>query len=445
MKHFLVIVWLGLVLFAQSGVDPKTVPSEEAFQKARMLLEMKKYAEAVPYLERLAKHGNKAAMYQLAVLYEKGLGVKKSFERSSYWYKQVASNYAYIQKILDGETAIFSDRIEERFKAQFKGASSAVANEAMLANLQTDTKETRSLLEEFASGKFFGLQPYKANYLLPASYASSRYRRQPSAFKSYKLYDEIEGTKFFDQYGTYDPQTEVEFQLSLMKNLTYNLFGLDETIAAAYTQHSYWQLYSKSSPFRETNYSPEVFVVFPTSPRINERFGLKATRWGYLHQSNGQEGYRSRSWNRLYLQGLFQWENLFLTTRVWYRVPESDKPDAYYRGYIVDKNGSKVLYPDPNEDGDDNPDIIDYMGYGDIAFTYLWHCHQFGGLLRYNFGKGGAHRGAVKLDWSYPFFESHTIFWYLRFFSGYGESLIDYNKNYTKASFGFSFSRGIAQ
>ncbi|WP_456380500.1 phospholipase A [Hydrogenimonas sp.] len=444
MKHFLVIVWLGLALFAQSAADPKSVPAEEAFQKARVLLEMKKYAEAVPYLERLAKHGNKSAMYQLATLYEKGLGVDQSYERSSYWYKQAASGYAYVQKVLDKEAALFSESIAERFKAQFTGVSSAVANEAMLANLQTDTKETRTLLEELTSGKFFGLQPYKANYFLPASFSTRRYRRQPSAFKSYELYDEIAGTDFFDRYGTYDSQTEAEFQFSLKKNLTYNLFGFDETVTAAYTQHSYWQLYSNSSPFRETNYSPEVFVVFPTSPRINERFGLKATRWGYLHQSNGQEGYRSRSWNRLYLQGLFQWENLFLAARVWYRVPEADKPDAYYRGYIVDENGSKVLYPDPNEDGDDNPDILDYMGYGDIAFTYLWHRHQFGGLFRYNFGKGGAHRGAVKLDWSYPFFGSHTIFWYLQFFNGYGESLIDYNKNYTKASFGFSFSRGIA-
>jgi phospholipase A1 len=51
----------------------------------------------------------------------------------------------------------------------------------------------------------------------------------------------------------------------------------------------------------------------------------------------------------------------------------------------------------------------------------------------------------VKLDWYYPFFGSHTTFWYLQFFNGYGESLIDYNRNYTKASFGFSFSRGVAQ
>jgi len=445
MKHFLLLGLMSLLLFAQNTIDPNAVPADEAFKKARLLLEMKNYREAVPYLERLARHGNKAAMYQLATLYEKGLGVPQSFERSSYWYKQAAGGFAYTQKVLDGETAIFSDDFSKRFKAQFSGASNAVANQAMLASLETDTKETRSLLEEFASGRFFGLQPYKANYLLPASYATSRYYRQPSAFKSYALYDEIMGTDFFDQYGTYGSQTEVEFQISLKKNLTYNLFDMDEIIAAAYTQRSYWQLYSASAPFRETNYMPEVFVVFPTSAEVNERLGLKATRWGYLHQSNGQEGYRSRSWNRLYLQGLFQWENLFLTARVWYRLPEADKSEAYYRGYIVDDNGDRILYPDPNEDGDDNPDILDYMGYGDIAFTYLWHRHQFGGLFRYNFGKGGTQRGAVKLDWSYPFFGSHTTFWYLRFFNGYGESLIDYNRNYTKASFGFSFSRGIAQ
>ncbi|BDY12617.1 phospholipase A [Hydrogenimonas cancrithermarum] len=64
-------------------------------------------------------------------------------------------------------------------------------------------------------------------------------------------------------------------------------------------------------------------------------------------------------------------------------------------------------------------------------------------LLGYNFGKGGHQRGAVQFDWSYPFFGSETTFWYLKFFNGYGESLIDYNRNITKASFGFSFSRGV--
>ncbi|WP_456453260.1 hypothetical protein [Hydrogenimonas sp.] len=183
MKHFLLLGLWSLLLFAQNTIDPNAVPADEAFRKARMLLETKNYREALPYLERLARHGNKAAMYQLATLYEKGLGVPQSFERSSYWYKKAAGDYAYTQKILDGQEAVFDPHFSKRLSAQFSGASNAVANQAMLASLETNTPETRNLLEELASGKFFGLKPYKANYLLPASYASRRYARQPPLSK----------------------------------------------------------------------------------------------------------------------------------------------------------------------------------------------------------------------------------------------------------------------
>ncbi|WP_457593970.1 phospholipase A [Hydrogenimonas sp.] len=446
MKRIVTAVAIALGIAAGAlwaAESPKEIPADVAFEKARTLMQQKRFTEALPYLKRLAKHGNKAAMYQLANLYEKGLGVPQDYKKAAEWYRRAAGSYAYTRKILKGQADLFSDDFLQRLKAQFSDASSQAANEAMLASLETDTKETRSLLSEIASGRFFGLQPYKTNYLLPAAYASNLYARHPSAYKSYALYDRIMQTNLYDRYGTYGSHTEVEFQFSLKKNLTYNLFGFGEIITAAYTQHSFWQLYSASSPFRETNYMPEVFVGFPTPPTINESVGLKAVRFGFLHQSNGQEGYRSRSWNRLYLQGLFQHENLFLTARVWYRIPEADKSADYYRGYTFDASGNPILYPDPNEAGDDNPDIVDYMGYGDISFRYLYRRHQFGGLVRYNFNKGGQSRGAVQLEWSYPFLGSKATFWYLKLFNGYGESLIDYNRNVTKLSFGFSFSRGI--
>ncbi len=439
----LLTVLTVVALYGFEAEESNRIPPNVAFENLRNLLQQHRYSEALPYLERLARHGNKAAMYQLARLYEEGKGVEKSYEKAAEWYKRAAGEFAYTQSILEGEEALFSPSFVKRLKAQFSSASSSAANQTMLATLQTDTKETRSLLTEIADGRFFGLQPYKSNYLLPISHASDLYTRHPSAYKSYALYDSIMHSDLFDRYGTYGSHTEVEFQFSLKKNLTYNLFGFGEIVTAAYTQHSFWQLYTASSPFRETNYMPEIFVGIPTPPSIGEAIGLKATRWGFLHQSNGQEGYRSRSWNRLYVQGLFQWENLFLAARAWYRIPEADKSDAYYRGYILDESGRPLLYPDPNESGDDNPDIVDYMGYGDLSFNYLQGRHQFGGTFRYNFNKGGESRGAVELSWSYPFFGSPATFWYAKIFTGYGESLIDYDRHVTKLSFGFSFSRGI--
>lgn len=93
-------------------------------------------------------------------------------------------------------------------------------------------------------------------------------------------------------------------------------------------------------------------------------------------------------------------------------------------------------------DGDDNPDIEDYLGSGDIKISYLYGRSQLGLLLRNNL-KLSDNKGAVEFSFSYPFFNSPNTFWYTKAFTGYGESLIDYNVNVTKVSFGFSFSRGL--
>lgn len=114
-----------------------------------------------------------------------------------------------------------------------------------------------------------------------------------------------------------------------------------------------------------------------------------------------------------------------------------EKYDGYYDG-LVNPSTGKI---EPDNAGDDNPDIQNYLGYGDIKLKYLYGEHEIGSLFRYNFGSGGKNRGAIDAHWSYPFLNSANTFWYVKVFSGYGESLIDYDRSVTKALFGFSFSR----
>jgi phospholipase A1 len=66
----------------------------------------------------------------------------------------------------------------------------------------------------------FGLYAYKSNYILPFSYASSKY-----------LYWDKDGIN-----GVYEKQYETEFQISLRKPVLFNFLGLDETLTFAYTQ-----------------------------------------------------------------------------------------------------------------------------------------------------------------------------------------------------------------
>ena len=248
----------------------------------------------------------------------------------------------------------------------------------------------------------FGLYAYKTNYFLPFAFSNSKYpywndngieQNPPSQYKSY----------------------ESEFQISLRKPLAFNLLGLNDITTFAYTQKVWWQIYADSSPFRETNYEPEIFITLPTSSKWDKLLDLKALRFGFVHESNGRAKEQSRSWNRLYVGTIWQHKTLFTNIRAWYRIPESD---------------------------DDNPDIEDYMGYGDISFIYLYGKNQVGVLLRNNLDFSD-NKGAVRIDWSRPLPDFKDSFWYVKFFDGYGESLIDYNRHVRKLSLGFSFSRGL--
>ncbi len=296
-------------------------------------------------------------------------------------------------KILDSvKSALSADTQREKF---------------LLKKVDKLDKESMLFVKKYFTSDF-GLYAYKANYLLPLSYSSKKY-----------LYWDKDGI-----HGKHQKHYETEFQISLKKPVLFNLLGLNETLTLAYTQRVWWQVYSSSSPFRETNYEPEAFVTFPTPKAFDKEYGLKGLRVGFVHESNGQDGLESRSWNRLYIASIWQSKNIFTKLRIWYRIPEDKKTS-----------------PD-DANGDDNPDITTYMGYGDVTISYIAGKRHFSLLLRNNLHIND-NKGALRLSYSHPLALSKDTFLYMKLFSGYGESLIDYNRYINKVSIGFSFSRGL--
>jgi phospholipase A1 len=384
------------------------------------------YEKALPLLEEEANKGIKPSIYRLAYMYQNGLGVGVNYKKAAFWFQQAASEYSYTLTV-ETEAKKEKKSFFESLHDQINPATNKEGTANLLRHIDTNTSETAHLVDSILYGDFFGLRPYETNFILPIGYSTHKYPH-PSSTNPPNT-NAVQP----DQYSN----TESEFQISLTKMLTYNLFGWNENINFAYTQKVWWQSYSNSAPFRETMYSPEIFIEFPVSGAMNDIYGLKVAQLGFLHESNGQDGYRSRSWNRLYLRGMWQWENLFISTRVWYKIPEKKKYDGYYEGAVNPVSGTY----EPNYPGDDNPNIQDYLGYGDINIKYLYEKHEIGILFRNNLSMGGKNRGAIDVHWSYPFLNSENTFWYVKFFNGYGESLIDYDRSLTKALFGFSFSR----
>ncbi|MBU8869699.1 MAG: phospholipase A [Gemmatimonadales bacterium] len=209
-------------------------------------------------------------------------------------------------------------------------------------------------------------------------------------------------------------ETEVVFQLSAKHDIAGTRFY------TAYTQVSFWQAYDSgnSAPFRDTNYNPEIFYRFPETTL---GFGSLGADAGFEHESNGQRVPLSRSWNLLYLAPSFHGDNWLAYFKLRYRIPEDDKetPDSAV--------------------GDDNPDITDYLGYSDINFYYML---PKGNLLHFLMrGYLGTDKGNVSLNLSFPAPHSESGFLVLRFFSGYGESLMDYNCSITRVGIGFLYNR----
>lgn len=238
----------------------------------------------------------------------------------------------------------------------------------------------------------FAITPHRPNYFL---------------FVTYDSHPNIETYEFADQRA---PENyEVKFQLSFKILLWEKMFGNNGDLFFGYTQRSFWQFYDKalSSPFRETNYEPEMFLKFDTDINV---LGLRNRLFliGFNHQSNGRGEPLSRSWNRIYAEFVAQRGNFVIALKPWYRIPAK-------------------------EEDDDNPDIEKYMGYGELLAAYQLKGHVFSFMLRNNL-RGDENKGAVELGWSFPI--THNVRVYVQYFNGYGESLVDYNDTANRIGFG---------
>ncbi len=258
-------------------------------------------------------------------------------------------------------------------------------------------------LDDAAKQGAFLFRPHRPNYFLPLKYSNS-----PNDTP-------FQGSLVQPDLGL--DHVEAELQLSFKIKGMEGVFGHDDLdLWFGYTITSFWQAYNDtiSSPFRETNYEPEAMLVYRTDYSIGG-FRGRFINLGFAHQSNGRGEGLSRSWNRIYAQFGFERDNLALLIRPWYRIPESD-------------------------DEDDNPDIEDYLGRGDLQLVYRRGRDTYSLVLRNNFDRTD-NRGSLKLNWSFPLYG--RLKGYVQYFNGYGESLIDYNHSQQSLGIGVSLTEGM--
>jgi phospholipase A1 len=149
----------------------------------------------------------------------------------------------------------------------------------------------------------FVMTPHKPNYII---YSYN--------FKNYEDRGTGQPSGGDDSYK----QSEVDFQLSIKFPVWRNIFNTKTHLFAAYTNRSFWQVFDRkdSSPFRETDHEPELWLSHRTKWKL---FGLtnRLIQAGIVHQSNGQSGDSSRSWNRVYTNLIFERGHFYFGIKPW--------------------------------------------------------------------------------------------------------------------------------
>lgn len=215
-------------------------------------------------------------------------------------------------------------------------------------------------------------------------------------------------------------RTEMRVQLSVRTKLAQSLLMPEggqarDSLWFGYTQQSYWQLFSPaiSRPFRTTDHEPELVYVYPMTARLPWGWRWRYSGLGLVHQSNGQSLPLSRSWNRVYLMaGLERGDDWLVTARLWQR-----------------------LHEDPATD--DNPGISDYIGRAELGLA--WNATRADTLaltVRHTLRANA--RGSVRVEWFHQLGHQSNLRLHTALFSGYGDSLIDYNRRRTVFSVGLS-------
>jgi phospholipase A1 len=256
----------------------------------------------------------------------------------------------------------------------------AEKSHGIFSNMRGDDPDAYSIVSAAS-----GLSTHKPMFILPATYSSK--------------YD--------------GKQTEVIFAISAKVQLFSTPFYF------AYSQKSFWQVYDSahSRPFRETDYNPELFYRWTPDPKVWHYWGADV---GVEHESNGQDVPDSRSWNRVYVAPFHAEGTSLWYIKAWYRIPEDKKKSP------------------EDANGDDNPDIEDHYGYGEVHWQ-----QQIGGrqvihtMVRMNPETG---HGALNINYTIPSRDG-SLFYQVYLWQGYGESLLDYDRSITRIGVGVAFSR----
>lgn len=254
--------------------------------------------------------------------------------------------------------------------------------------------------EDLVESNPFAITFFKQNYILPYYYTGSPYNQV--------YLHQLSHNEKIDN-------GEVKYQLSLKVPLWKNIFNSNSSLYFAYTQLSYWQAYNKNAFFRETDFQPDIFVTTQTNIPLLQRWKINTINIGAAHQSNGFGNELERSWNRLYIEAVTSTDNFMFSIKPWYVFH-----DSTYERF--------------------NPNMASYLGYGEMTIAYKF-ASQVLSLQTHSLIESGGRHATILASYSIPL--TTYINAYVQVFSGYGQSLIEYNHHTNSIGIGIALNNLI--
>jgi phospholipase A1 len=218
--------------------------------------------------------------------------------------------------------------------------------------------------------------------------------RQPSfgMYKDNYFTTGVPTNKKIDQYTA-----DAKFQISIYQRLTKTVLPFNSLLMLTYTQKSFWDIYQESYPFADNNYNPGLALAKPLVVDNKLRgIGILA----FEHESNGiGDSLQSRSWNYFVFTGTWFYNMYFsVQAKVWAGWASSD-----------------------------NPNLLDYRGYGLLAVNYrskndrLW----ISGIVN---PRKKLTSFNTQLELNFKLAPKFNQYLFVQWYNGYGESLLEYNK-----------------
>lgn len=190
--------------------------------------------------------------------------------------------------------------------------------------------------------------------------------------------------------------TNIKFQISVAQRLTNATLPWGTYLYLFYTQKCFWNVLENSMPMTDLNFNPGIGLTKPIF--VKNRYVGKVSLI-LEHESNGRDSIESRSWNKVSLAAnIIIDPNLMVAGKIWI----------------------------PIVDGENNRDILHYCGLYQTSIQATTDNRKFTGSLTLVRRAGKFFNYNTILELAYRFSTKANQYFFLQYYNGYGEGLLDY-------------------